>query len=198
MSGPEHKPPMSAGSETDPPIHFLGHLREMRRRLIKSLIILTVACAVAYNYADPALEFLVAPLRDILPGRPLVFTGLQDPFLVKLKIALWGGAVLSSPFWLYQFWAFVGPGLYRSERRQAVFLAGAATVLLLVGAAFAYALVMPLSFRFFLEQGGALLAPMLAVNQYFSLSLSFIMAFGLVFQMPLALVFCGRLGLVDS
>ncbi len=170
----------------------------MRRRLLQSFIALAAACLAAYQYADRLLEFLTAPLRDILPGQPLVFTGLQEPFMVKIKIALLGGALLSAPFWLYQFWAFVGPGLYRSERRQAAGLAGAGLLLLLVGAAFAYALVMPLSFRFFLDQGGALLAPMLAVNQYLSLSMTFIMAFGLVFQMPLALVFCGRLGVVDA
>lgn len=198
MSGPEHGPFTPGGAETAPAMNFFGHLREMRRRLVKSLIGLAAACAATYHYADPVLEILTAPLRDILPGQPLVFTGLQEPFMVKLKIALWGGAILSSPLWLYQFWAFVGPGLYRSERRQAIFLAGAGAPLLLGGAAFAYALVMPLSFRFFLDQGGALLAPMLAVNQYLSLSLTFILAFGLVFQMPLALVFCGRLGLVDA
>ncbi|MDR2945939.1 MAG: twin-arginine translocase subunit TatC [Candidatus Adiutrix sp.] len=184
--------------ESMPSMTLFGHLREMRRRLIASLIALAIACLVTYHYADQLLQFLTAPLREILPGQPLVFIGLQEPFLVKLKIALWGGAVLSSPWWLYQFWAFVGPGLYRAERRQAAFLAGAATALLLVGAAFAYFLVMPLSFRFFLDQGGALLAPMPAVNQYLSLSLTFILAFGLVFQMPLGLVFCGRLGLVDA
>jgi sec-independent protein translocase protein TatC len=189
---------MDAPEQAVPTMSVLGHLREMRRRMIQSFIALAAACALVYQYADRLLNVLTAPLQKILPGQPLVFTGLQEPFMVKLKVALWGGAILSSPFWLYQFWAFVGPGLYRSERRQAAGLAGAGLLLLLTGAAFAYALVMPLSFRFFLDQGGALLAPMLAVNQYLSLSMTFIMAFGLVFQMPLALVFCGRLGLVTA
>ncbi len=189
---------MKGAEKSAETMSLLGHLREMRRRMIQSFAVLVVACAVVYQYADPLLSVLTAPLRDVLPNAPLIFTGLQEPFMVKLKIAVWGGVILSSPFWLYQFWAFVGPGLYRSERRGALGLAASGLLLLLLGAGFAYALVMPLSFRFFLEQGGELLAPMLAVNQYLSLSMTFILAFGLVFQMPLALVFCGRLGLVDA
>ena len=177
----------------------LSHLNELRSRIIKSLLFVAVGFGVAFNFADQILAFLIMPLKAVLPpGQKLIFTGLPDGFLVTLKIGLWGGVFLSAPLWLYQLWAFVAPGLYRSERKKVSGLTVSGTLLLFAGAAFGYVLVLPLAFKFFVGFSSDLLMALPDLKSYFSLAMSLLLAFGLVFQLPLVILFLAGLGLVSS
>jgi sec-independent protein translocase protein TatC len=178
---------------------FLGHLRELRGRILKSLMGLALGFAAAFHFSETILAFLVRPLTAVLPaGQRLIYTSLPDGFLVNLKIGLWGGVFLTAPWWLYQVWAFVAPGLYRSERRQVARLAFSAAFLLFLGAAFGYFLVFPLAFKFFVGFSNETLTAMPALGPYFSLAMALLLAFGLVFQMPLVILFLASLGLFEA
>jgi sec-independent protein translocase protein TatC len=178
---------------------FIGHLAELRSRLIKSLLGVAAGCLAAWNLAEPVLGLVLKPVLKVLPeGQSLIFTGLQDAFLITLKVSLWAGVMLSAPWWLYQVWAFVAPALRPGEKKMAGPLAALAFGLLLAGAAFAYFLALPLAFRFFIGFSSEVLTPLLAVDRYCSLALSLILAFALAFQLPLALMFLERLGLIEA
>lgn len=182
-----------------PEAPFISHLREMRSRLIKSLLALAVGFALAYKLARPILDFLARPLKEALPEGPgLIATALPDTFLVHLKIAFWGGFFLASPLWLYQLWAFVAPGLYGREKKGLKRLSFFGTVLLFSGAAFAYYVVIPIAFQFFVALGQGEVTFLPAVRQYLGLVTGMLAAFGLTFQMPLVLMFLASLGLVNA
>lgn len=178
---------------------LLSHLHELRGRIIKSLLFMAAGFGVAFSFADRILAVLIMPLKAVLPpGQKLIYTGLPDGFLVSLKIGLWGGVFLSAPLWLYQLWAFAAPGLYREERRKISGLTFSATLLLFFGAAFGYAVVLPLAFKFFVGFSNDMLTALPDLKSYVSLVMGLLLAFGLVFQLPLAILFMAGLGLVSS
>jgi sec-independent protein translocase protein TatC len=200
-AGGAGSPDSSAGPAADgeKELGFLEHLGELRSRIIRGLCAVIPAVLISYELSDAILSFLSAPLKAALPpGRGLIATALPDTFLVHVKIALWGGVFLSSPFWLYQLWAFVAPGLYRSERRSALKLTAAAVSLMAGGAAFAYLVVIPAGFSFFVGFGGEEVTVLPAIDGYLSLVMTLLLAFGAAFQLPLLLMFLAAVGLVDS
>ena len=175
------------------------HLAELRNRIIKALLGLLAGCLLAWNMAGYILDHLLRPVMKELPaGQALVFTGLEDAFLLTFKTSLWAGALLSSPWWLYQLWAFAAPALTRQEKKIVPRLTALATLLLLSGAAFAYFLAFPFTFKFFLAFSSELLQPLPAADRYLSLAMGLILAFALAFQLPLILFFLSRLGLVKA
>ncbi|MDR2405059.1 MAG: twin-arginine translocase subunit TatC [Deltaproteobacteria bacterium] len=180
-------------------LSFLEHLGELRGRIIKSLLSVLLGMLIAYEFSGGVLSFLVRPLMVLMPeGRGLIATGLPETFLIHVKIALWAGVIISSPFWLYQLWSFVAPGLYRRERK-AVFRLTLATVLLLIcGAAFAYFVVLPIGFKFFLSFSGDNITILPVVHEYLSLVMTLLLSFGLAFELPLLLMFMASTGLIDS
>ncbi|MDR1040034.1 MAG: twin-arginine translocase subunit TatC [Deltaproteobacteria bacterium] len=189
----------SGQSEGEQEVAFLEHLGELRSRLIKGLAAIVPAILIAYEFSGKILSFLSAPLRAVMPqGQGLIATALPETFLIHMKIALWGGVFLSSPFWLYQLWAFVAPGLYRAERRAAVKLTVAAVGLMALGAAFAYFVVIPAGFAFFLGFAEGEVTVLPAIQGYLSLVMTLLLAFGVAFQLPLLLLFLAAVGLVDS
>lgn len=193
---------MNPGNDPSSPAGELGltsHLRELRSRLIKSLVSLVPGFVLAYSLASPILDFLARPLREALPeGSRLVATALPETFIVHLKIGFWGGVFLSSPIWLYQFWAFVSPGLYGREKRCLRRLSFFGAILMFSGAAFAYGLIMPIVFQFFISVAGDDITLLPTIRQYLSLVITLMAAFGLCFQLPLVLLFLSSLGLVDA
>ncbi|UQZ88368.1 twin-arginine translocase subunit TatC [Deltaproteobacteria bacterium Smac51] len=178
---------------------LLDHLAELRSRLIRGLLSIIPGFIIAYNLAGPIMELLIRPLKKIMPaGQGLIATGLPDTFIIHLKISLWSGLLISSPYWLHQIWAFVAPGLYRGERRRVARWSLSAALLMLAGAAFAYFTVFPLAFRFFIGFSGEDVAMLPTITQYLSLVMTIMLAFGLAFQLPLVLLFLNRVGLVDA
>jgi sec-independent protein translocase protein TatC len=191
----------------DSKMPLLDHLIELRRRLIYSVISFFVCFLVSFHFADPIFNFLVAPLADMWQGQPsrrLIFTALHEKFFTDVKVAIFTGAFLAFPLISNQIWAFVAPGLYKNEKRAFLPFLIATPILFLMGAAFVYYLVLPVAWKFFagFEQAaapGALpieLEP--KVDQYLSLVMRLIFAFGISFELPVLLTLLARAGLATS
>jgi sec-independent protein translocase protein TatC len=178
---------------------LLGHLAELRRRIIYSLICVFLLACVAWNFSGPILDLVMRPVLALLPAEAgLYYTGLPDAFSISFKVSLWAAFVAGAPFCLYQIWAFVAPGLLAEEKAKAIPLTFMATGLFLAGAAFAYLVAFPMTFKFFLAFSSEAMRPLLTIDRYMSLVMSMVLAFALSFQLPLALMFLSRLGLVSS
>jgi sec-independent protein translocase protein TatC len=178
---------------------FWDHLEELRSRLMNCLYVLLGTSVVGYAVRMPVLEFLKAPLFQALPPekRHLYFTGLFDSFFNHLQISLLAGVFIGSPYFLYQVWAFVGPGLHGHERRLATPFVIAGTIFFFAGASFAYYLVLPVGFKFFLEFGQPMDMPMITVKEYFTVLYRLLLLFGASFELPVVLVLLAKIGLVD-
>ncbi|HMK36221.1 MAG TPA: twin-arginine translocase subunit TatC [Desulfomonilaceae bacterium] len=178
---------------------FLDHLEELRKRLIRSVTAVLIGFAVCLYFSDPLFHVLAAPIKKLLPqDSALVFTGLPDPFFIYLKVAFLGGLFLALPYILYQLWKFVYPGLHVHERKMAAPFVIFAASLFYSGGLFAYFLVFPAAFGFFLSYTSVDLRPMIAIRDYVSLVIMLMLAFGAVFETPILIVFLGLLGVVNS
>jgi sec-independent protein translocase protein TatC len=186
---------------------LLEHLIELRKRLIYSLMALFAGFVVCFAFANPIYNFLTAPLAHALahePGRHLIFTQVYEKFFTNAKVGLFAGLCLAFPVIAAQVWMFVAPGLYRHERRAFLPFLLASPVLFIAGASFVYYIMLPNALSFFLgfESKGskdALPIEMMArVSEYFDFVTTLIFAFGLTFQLPVALALLGRVGIVSS
>jgi sec-independent protein translocase protein TatC len=180
---------------------LLDHLRELRNRLVISVVAIGIGLCVSLAFVDEILAFATAPLRVALAAQGKADTGLaivNSPFegiTVWLNTALIGGIILASPVIAYQVWAFIAPGLYQTERRMVTPLAFSSTGLFLLGAAFAYYVVFPFAFPFFITVIDVDVS--LSIEGYLGSVLKMYVAFGASFQLPIATFFAARLGLID-
>ncbi|OGP98123.1 MAG: twin arginine-targeting protein translocase TatC [Deltaproteobacteria bacterium RBG_19FT_COMBO_46_9] len=176
---------------------FLSHLEELRERLIKSFIAVGVGCIIGYIFKEELFNMLLLPLKDLLPeGERLIFTGLPEMFFTYLKTAFIAGILFASPVVFYQIWMFIAPGLYQHEKRYIIPFIFFSTILFVGGALFGYFIVFPLGFKFFLGYSNEYLQALPSVKKYFSLSYKLLLAFGIVFQLPLLIYFMSKMGLV--
>ena len=198
-------PDQSELNENKQPL--LAHLVELRSRLIKTMIMITLLFFIFYLFADNIYNFLVQPYANAVEGeegRRLIFTALHETFFTYIKVALFAALFISLPFLLIQLWIFVAPGLYKNEKNVVVPYLLATPILFILGSALVYYLIMPLAIKFFLSfesigGNGALPIQLEAkVNEYLSLIMRLILAFGLCFQLPVALTLMARGGLVSS
>ena len=175
---------------------LIGHLRELRNRLLKAALALVLVMVLGFVFFDQIWSFVSHPFCSAVingktgchrTGDQLVVTGVFDPFMLRVKIAFFVGLIVSSPVWLYQVWAFIAPGLYRREKRWAYLFAGIAAPLFAAGAALAYE-VMSRGLRYLLglTPSGVLNLP--SIDTYLSYFQGMILGFGLAFELPLALV----------
>jgi sec-independent protein translocase protein TatC len=193
-------PDGSGVADPGPRADFISHMRELRSRMLVSVIALIAAFFVAYGFSEAIYGFLAKPLIDALPEgqRHLAFTGVIEPFYTYLKAGFVGAVVLASPVILYEFWAFVAPALYKDERRWFLPVVLASVVMFLAGAAFAYLVVFPVAFKYLLAFAGTDVVPMITMGLYFSVATKFLLAFGFVFEMPLVVLVLARLGVVTG
>lgn len=177
---------------------FIGHLLELRRRVLFSMIAIFAGFLVSYPFSKTIYNILAAPLVDVLPkGSHLIYTSLPEVFLTYVQLSLISGFVLALPVVLYQFWAFIAPGLYVHERKVFFPLIFISAFLFIGGMLFAYFIVFPNAFRFFVSFSGGDITAMPKVDSYLSLIVKFSLAFGLAFQIPILIVVLVRVGVLQ-
>jgi len=173
------------------------HLAELRSRLVKCFISVGVGFLISYHFSERIFGYLMIPLIQSLPeGSTMVFTGLPEAFFTYLKTAFIAGAFLAVPMILYQMWMFVAPGLYHKERRMVVPFVVCSSIFFIGGAMFGYFIVFPVGFKFFLSFASDVIKPLPSVKEYLSLSAKLLLAFGLIFELPVLTLFLAKLGLV--
>lgn len=168
---------------------FVTHLIELRNRLLRIVVVLLLIVIALFPFANDIYHFLAMPLLQSLPsGGQMIATDVTTPFFVPMKVVLLSACVISLPHSLYQIWTFIAPGLYTHERRMVWPLIFASTLLFLCGMAFAYFLVFPVVFGFISNTAPEGVAVMTDIGNYLDFAMSLFVAFGLAFEVPVAVV----------
>lgn len=193
----EGGPSGSERADTDR-MSIMEHLEELRSRLLKAALSVVAGFVVAYGFSERIYDFLVIPARDALPeGTRLAYTGIADPFILYLKVALLAGLFISAPLVLTQLWLFVSPGLYRKEKKWAVPFVMGATFFFVLGGGFAYKVILPFACRYFIGVGQeAGFMAVITVKELLSFELQLILGTAVVFEMPVLIFFLTRIGVV--
>jgi sec-independent protein translocase protein TatC len=187
---------------------FVSHLTELRSRIVKSFIFLFVVFLICYFFSTELYAFLVKPYSNAILennlDRRLIFTALHEAFLTYLKVAFFSAFFITSPVFLSQIWKFIAPGLYKNEKKALLPYLIATPLLFLFGGCLVYYLIMPLAIKFFLtfetvaDAGTIAIELEAKVNEYLSLIMRLIFAFGISFQLPIVLSLLARIGIIDS
>jgi sec-independent protein translocase protein TatC len=178
-----------------PGMSLMEHLDELRKRIVHSAIYLAVGFFACWFLRDRLVNFIQAPLTKI--GKTLVFTHPMDPLNLQLQVSLVGGAILASPFVLFQVWMFIAPGLYQKERRFVIPFMLATVGLFVGGAGFGYYYVLPGALKILIVDFGKNFTSMVTIEEYSSFFLSIILGLGISFEMPILIFFLALFGIVS-
>ena len=182
----------------DEKLPFTSHLEELRKRLITVFIAIGIGFVVSFGFKERLFKILVQPLIKVMKeGETLIYTGLPEAFFTYLKVSFLTGLIVASPIILYQFWMFVAPGLYKNERRMMMPIVVLSSFFFIGGALFGYFFVFPFGFKFFMGFATDTIRPLPSMKEYFGFSAKLLLAFGLVFELPLVLTFLAKLGIVS-
>ena len=182
----------------DSPQPLIAHLLELRNRLLKAVLAVLVLFAGLFYFSQDLYTLVAQPLMAVLPeGTSMIATDVTSPFLVPFKLALYCAILLAMPVILHQAWAFISPGLYRHEKRFAIPLLASSVLLFYAGIAFAFFVVFPLLFGFFTSIAPQGVAVMTDISRYLDFIVTLFIAFGLSFELPIAILLMVWSGLVD-
>ena len=177
---------------------LISHLLELRDRLLYAVIAIAVVFLALLPFTGEVYTLVAQPLMGVLPaGATMVATEVASPFLTPIKLSLAVAVVITIPFLLYQIWAFVAPGLYRHERRLVMPLLLSSTLLFYGGMAFAYFVVFPMAFGFFVQALPPGVTMMTDIRSYMDFVFSMFFAFGIAFEVPIAVILLARMGVVN-
>ena len=177
---------------------FTAHLEELRKRLMICFIAVGAGFLASYAFKEKLFHILTEPLIKIMQdNNGLIFTGLPEAFFTYLKAAFISGVILAAPVILYQFWMFVGPGLYNTERRVLLPIIILSIFFFIGGACFGYFIVFPIGFKFFLSFSTENIKALPSMREYLNFASKLLIAFGIVFELPVLITFLARLGIVS-
>jgi len=185
--------------EDDVQLSLRDHLMELRKRLKWALIWLMVGFVASYYWSQDIFHSLMQPVFAALPEgeKALHFASSVEPFIIYLKVGLYAGLFVASPFIFWQIWMFVAPGLYRRERKKILPFVIVATVFFVGGAVFCYLIILPPTFEFLIKNVGPNITPVLMMDQQLGLVMLMVLAFGIIFELPLILTLLAMMGVVD-
>ncbi len=197
MPGLSDTDPELQGSADDlPRMSLMEHLEELRTRIFRSLIAVSLTFVFCWFFVEQIADFLAQPIYEALPeGTRLTFLGVTDPFVMYVKVAALAALFMASPLVLYQAWRFVAPGLYQKEKRHALPFIVAGSFFFLAGGAFAYYVAFPFAVDFLIGMGEAF-QPMITVEKYFRFLLYVILGLGLMFELPIVIFLLAQMGVV--
>jgi sec-independent protein translocase protein TatC len=179
---------------------FMDHLVELRKRLIYSVCGVGLGFSLSYSYAEKVFDILLEPLCKAFQRDqcPIVYTSLVEPFLVYLKVGILGGFFLAVPWIFIQVWQFISPGLKAAEKKYVVPFVTVASVMFVFGGCLGYFFLFPMAFKFFLSIVPTSITPMLSMSDYFSLASGLLIAFGVLFEIPVFVVLLNLIGVLSS
>jgi sec-independent protein translocase protein TatC len=184
--------------ESEDKVPFTDHLEELRTRLIRCFIAVGIGFFAAYFFKEKLFDILTMPLVNAMGSDGnMIFTGLPEAFFTYLKTSLLTAILLASPVIIFEFWMFVAPGLYKTERRVLIPIVILSTLFFTGGALFGYFLVFPFGFKFFLGFQSETIKAMPSMREYLGFATKLLLAFGVVFELPLVLTALARLGIVS-
>lgn len=176
---------------------FTEHLSELRDRLIRCFIAVGVGFVISYFFKEKLFDILNAPLVKVMGVETkMIFTGLPEAFFTYMKLAFISGIVLATPVLFYEFWMFISPGLYRTEKKFLIPAILLSMIFFIIGSSFGYFIVFPYGFKFLLGFASANIMAMPSMKEYLAFSSKMLLAFGFVFELPLVLTLMARMGLV--
>jgi sec-independent protein translocase protein TatC len=182
---------------TDEKQPFVSHLKELRDRLVISLIGLGVAFVITYIFKERIFAVLMRPFTAVMPPQSsFIFTSVTEAFITYFKISLVAALFLAAPVILYEVWMFVSPGLYENEKRYVIPFIAFGSIFFIIGGLFCYLVVMPYVYHFFVAYAGPSIIPMPSLKEYMNLTLKLLIIFGLIFQMPLIAYYLSRAGII--
>lgn len=183
---------------TETRMPFTNHLEELRDRLVRILIAIGIGFVASYNFKEWLFKIITKPLADVLPDKSfMIYTGMPEAFFIYMKIAFFASLVLTSPFILYQIWKFISPGLLPQEKKYVLPFVLVSSALFIGGVLFGYFICLPPAFEFFVSFSSDFLKPMFSLKEYLSLTLKFLLGFGVAFQLPVFLFFMTKIGIVN-
>lgn len=190
---------VGTGQSTDVQMPFTSHLAELRSRLLKSVLAVGVAFILCFPAAEAIFFVLAAPLRSIqVPGLTLIGTAVAEAFFTKVKVSIVAAVILALPVLLWQAWQFVAPGLYEHEKSYTRSFVAVGSAFFLAGAAFCYKILLGFGLEFLLQRYAAIdVQPLIDVGEYLSLVSRTVLAFGIMFELPVLAFFLARVGLID-
>ncbi len=195
-------PPVDKTSQEngdEKPMGLLDHLNEMRWRLVRCFIAATLGFCVCWAFVEPIFGVLVKPLLTALPaGGNAIYTSMPEAFFIRMFVAFVAGLFVASPFIFYQIWAFISPGLYEEEKLFIVPVAVISAVFFVGGALFCYYIVFPFAFQFFMSYSTDMIQVTPRISDYVDFVLKLLVAFGVIFEMPLFSFFLARMGVLTA